>query len=97
MVTQLYQAICYCFGMHTNPVTLRCKKTIVKITNLLVSIVARNSGNCNLIGHVGCYGYTCNYNPIIVISFCLIDLQRRSIISLIESLYLILGDYNWYI
>ena len=28
----------------------------------LVSTVARNSGNCYLIGHVGCYGYTCNYN-----------------------------------
>ena len=40
---------------------------IVKITNLLVSTVARNNRNCNLIGRVCCYGYTCNYNPIIVI------------------------------
>ena len=60
---------------------VNCKNKIVKITNLLVSTVAklRNSGNCSLIGHVGCYGYTCNYNPIIVISIslcCLIDVQR---------------------
>ena len=32
-----------------------CKNKIVKITNSFVSIVARNNGNCNLIGHVGCY------------------------------------------
>ena len=54
-------------------VTLHCKNKIVKITNLLVGTVARNS---NLIGHVGCYGYTCNYNPIIVITIflsCLIE------------------------
>ena len=30
--------------------------------NLLASKVARNSVNCNLISHVGCYGYTCIYN-----------------------------------
>ena len=30
-------------------------KKIVKITNLLVSTVARNSGNSNLFGCVGCY------------------------------------------
>ena len=30
-------------------------KKIVKITNLLVSTVARNSGNSNLFGRVGCY------------------------------------------
>ena len=36
---------------------LHCKNRIVKITNLLVSTVTRNSGNCNLIGCVGCqYG-----------------------------------------
>ena len=29
------------------------KNKIVKITDLLVSTVARNSGNCNLIGRVG--------------------------------------------
>ena len=35
-----------------------------KLTSLLVSVtVARNS---NLIRSVDCYGYTCNYNPIIV-------------------------------
>ena len=50
---------------------LHCKNKIVKITNLLVSTVARNSGNCNLIGHVGCYGHTCNYNLIIIISISL--------------------------
>ena len=32
-------------------VTCTAKIKIVKITNLLVSTVARNSGNCNLIGH----------------------------------------------
>ena len=32
-----------------------CKNRIVKKANLLVSTVARNSGNCNLIGTVGCY------------------------------------------
>ena len=68
---------------------LHRKIKIVKITNLLVSTVARNNGNCNLIGRVGCYGYTCNYNPIIVISIslsCLIDVQRSRINILIESL-----------
>ena len=34
---------------------------IVKITNLLVSTVARNSGNCNLISHVGCYDRMVTY------------------------------------
>ena len=41
----------------------QCKHKIVKITNLLVSTVTKNSGNCKLIGRVGCYGYACNYNP----------------------------------
>ena len=45
------------------------KNKTIKITNLLVSIVASNSGNCNLIGRTGYYDkYTCtctNYNPII--------------------------------
>ena len=66
-----------------------CKNKIVKITHLLVSTVARNSGNCYLIGHVDCYGYTYNYNPIIVISIslsCLIDVQRSRTSILIESL-----------
>ena len=30
---------------------VHCKNKIVKMANLLV---ARNSGNCNLIGHIGC-------------------------------------------
>ena len=34
---------------------LYCKNKIVTITNLLVSAVARNSGNCHLIGCVSCY------------------------------------------
>ena len=34
------------------------KMKIAKITNLLVSTIARNNLNCNLIGRVGCYGYT---------------------------------------
>ena len=29
--------------------------------NLLVNIAARNSGNCNLIGHVVCYDYMVIY------------------------------------
>ena len=42
----------------------------IKITNLLVSTIASNSGNCNLIGHAGYYDkHTCTctnyYNPII--------------------------------
>ena len=40
---------------------VHCKNEIVKMTNLLVSTVARNS---NLICHVGCYEYTRNYNLI---------------------------------
>ena len=35
-----------------------CKNKIVRITKLLVSTVARNNLNCNLIGRVGCHGYT---------------------------------------
>ena len=57
---------------------IHCKNKIVKITNLLVITDARN--NCNLIGHEDCYGYTCNYKRIIVISIslcCLIDVQSR--------------------
>ena len=38
--------------------SIHCKNKIVKITNLLVSTVARNNLNCNLIGRVGCYEYT---------------------------------------
>ena len=55
---------------------LHCKNKIVKITNLLVGTVARNSGDCNLICGIGCYGYTYKYNLIIVISIflsCLIE------------------------
>ena len=65
---------------------LHCKNKIVKITNLLVSTVARNSRNCNLIDG---YGYTFNYNPVIIISIflsCLIDVQRSRINILIKSL-----------
>ena len=39
----------------TQETNLHCKNKIVKITKLLVNTVARNSGNCNLIGHVGCH------------------------------------------
>ena len=56
--------------MHANSNHMHCKNKIVIITNSFVSIVARNNGNCNLIGRVGCYGYTCNYNPIILINRC---------------------------
>ena len=34
------------------PICAHCKSKIVKITNVLVSTVARNNKNCNLIGHV---------------------------------------------
>ena len=37
------------------------KNKIVKITNLLVSTVTRNNGNCNLIGRVGCYDHMVTY------------------------------------
>ena len=40
---------------------LHCKNKIVKITNLLVSTVARNSVNRNLIGCVGCHDYMVTY------------------------------------
>ena len=62
-------------------------KKIVKITNLLVSTVTRNSGNCNLIGRVVVMDI-CNYNIIIVIAIslcCLVDVQRSRISILIES------------
>ena len=49
-----------------------CKNKIVKITNLLVSTVARNNGDCNLIGHVGCYEY-----KIVISKISLIDVQIR--------------------
>ena len=43
---------------HTNEIEIvHCKNKIVKMTNFLVSTVARNSGNCNLIGCVGCYAW----------------------------------------
>ena len=47
-----------CTHTHTHTQTTHCKNKIVKITNLLVSTVARNNLNCNLICRVGCYGYT---------------------------------------
>ena len=40
---------------------LHCKSKIVKIANLLVSTVVRNGGNCNLIGHVGCFDCMVTY------------------------------------
>ena len=49
---------------------IHCINKIVKLTNSLVSTGA------------SCYGYTCNYNPIIVISislFCLIDVETSRI------------------
>ena len=36
---------------------VHCKNYIVKITNLLVSTVARNSINFNVVGHTGDCGY----------------------------------------
>ena len=66
---------------------LHGKNTIVKITNCLVNTVARNSGNCNLIGCLDFYGYTYHYNPIIVMAIslpCLIHVQKSRTISLIK-------------
>ena len=74
-----------------------CNNKIVKITNLLVSRVAKivENGNYNLIGRVG---YDCmviyntctctNYNPIIEIpiSLFLSNIQRSRINILIKSL-----------
>ena len=51
----------------------------------MVSTVARNSGNCNLIGCVVCYEYTCNYNLIIVISISLWCLRRNKISILMDK------------
>ena len=42
-------------------ILLHCKNKIVKITNLLINTVARNSGNCNLIGSVDCYDRMVTY------------------------------------
>ena len=55
-------------------IIIHCKNKIAKITHLLVSTVERNSGNCNLIGRVGCYHcmVTYMYNLIIAISIILI-------------------------
>ena len=61
-----------------NYLYIHCINKIVKITNSLVNTDA------------SCYGYTCNYNPIIVISiflYCLIDVETSRINILIESLY----------
>ena len=55
--------------MINNHVIYLQKQNSCKITILMVSTFARNSGNCNLIG---CYGYTCFYNPIIIIPIILI-------------------------
>ena len=38
------------------------KNKIVKITKSFVSTFARNNGNCNLIGRVGCYDSMVTYN-----------------------------------
>ena len=60
-VSVLKLVISMCYALHlinTNNVycnSLYCKSKIVKITDLLVSTVASNSGNINLIGCVGCY------------------------------------------
>ena len=76
---------------------LHCKNKIVNITNSFVSTVARNNGNCNLIGYVGlhadieytCIYYTTNYNPIITVSISLYGLIDYKVLSKIF-------DYNWY-
>ena len=41
--------------------SMHCQNKSVKITNLLVSIAARNSVNYSLIGRVGCYDYMVTY------------------------------------
>ena len=84
---------------------IHCKNKIVKITNSLVSTVARNNGNCNLISRVGCYDcmvtynvhtlILTNYNPIIAVSislYGLIDLQRSKINILIRFPNLLCAD-----
>ena len=72
-------------------IIINCKFNNAKIKFLiywLVELQLRNSGNCNLIGCVGCYHYMVMYNyynPIFAISSCLIDIQRSRINFLIKS------------
>ena len=75
------------FFIHHHIISLHWINEIVKITNLLVSTVARNSGN-RLIGRVGCYAYTCNcnYNLISISLSCQLNVQRSRINILIKSL-----------
>ena len=47
--------LCKSLSEKLHQLILHGKNKMVKITNLLVSIVARNSGNCNLIHRVGFY------------------------------------------
>ena len=50
----LYPVCLFCLSCHSclSCVVMHC---IVKGTNSFVTAVARNKGNCNLIGHVCCY------------------------------------------
>ena len=48
---------------------IHCKNKIVKISNLLVSTVARNNLNCNLIGRVGFYGYTLIFLCCLIVEY----------------------------
>ena len=57
----------------------------VKLFKITISTVARTSGNCNLIGHVGCYDCMVVYMYQLIIAIlislsCLIDIQRSRII-----------------
>ena len=61
--TYIYMYINTCNSIYLRGlnITLHCKNKIVKINNLLVSTIARNSGNCNLAGRVGCYDNKVTY------------------------------------
>ena len=55
-----YKAIIYHYKNDVN--YTHDKNKIVKITNSFFSTVEKNSGNCNLIGHLGCYDCMVTYN-----------------------------------
>ena len=57
----MYINTCNSIYLRRLNIILHCKNKIVKINNLLVSTVARNSGNCNLAGRVCCYDNKVTY------------------------------------
>ena len=62
-----YVSNCLCAHAYKLYVCVWCENKIVKITNLLVSTVTRNSGNCILIGCVGYYDWIAIYVLVLII------------------------------